>query len=339
MARCVKVRRKEAEKLRQKLIAQGLFDPGFVPLREGDFVFFAVKKQPKGTKVVAKELMRRQRQFASVHEALAGRLAKGELEELVRSFDVVGDVAIVEIPEGLKLKEGAVARAVMEVHRNVKVVAKKMGPMEGEFRVRKLKVIGGEKRTETTYKEHGVKMKLDLAKVYFSPRLAFERSRIAELVESGENILAMFAGVGPFPLVIARRKPKVKIAAVELNPDAVRFMRENVKMNRLGESITPILGDVRTVVPKKFRGWADRILMPLPKGAHEFLHEAFVAAKKGAVVHFYTFGKVGSKYEDAVKLVKEAAEKEKRKVKVLNVRTVRPYAPDVDQVVVDFRVA
>lgn len=338
MANCVRVRRKEAERLRQKLIADGLFDPSFVPLREGEFVFFAVKKAPAGMETAAKALMPRQRKFASIQEALYGKLTPKELEGLVRSFDVVGDVAVVEIPEGLEKKENEIAKAVMDVHRNVKAVAKKMGPMEGEFRVRKLKVIGGEKRTETLYKEHGTRMKLDLATVYFSPRLAFERGRIAGEVKSGESILAMFAGVGPFPLVIARRKPHVKIAAIELNPAAVKFMIENIKLNKLEGSITPILGDVRKVVPKKFAKWADRVLMPLPMGAHEFLREAFLAAKKGAVVHFYTFGRIASKYEDAKKLVKEAAKKEKRKVRIVSCRTVRPYAPDVDQVVVDFKV-
>lgn len=337
MANCVKVKMKEAERLRQKIIAEGVFDPSFVPLREGEFVFFAVKKAPKGMRAAKKELMPRQRKFASVQDALSGKLSAKEAEELVRSFDVIGDVAIVEVPAGLEKREKEIAGAVMDVHRNVKAVAKKMGPMEGEFRVRRLKIIGGEKRTETLYKEHGVKMKVDLATAYFSPRLAFERGRIAGEVKSGESVLAMFAGVGPFPLVIARKKPLAKIAAVELNPDAMKFMKENVKLNRLGGSITPIFGDVRKVVPKRFTNWADRIIMPHPTGAHEFLHDAFIAAKKNAVVHFYTFGKIAKKYEDAKRIVKDAAKKERRKVKIISCRTVRPYAPGVDQVVVDFK--
>ena len=336
MATCVKVRQKEAEKLRQRIIAEGVFDPSFIPLREGEFVFFAVKKTPKGMKTSRKGLIPRQRKFASIQDALSGKLGERELAQVVRSFDVVGDVAVVEIPAGLERREREIAKAVMEVHRSVKAVAKKMGPMEGEFRVRRLKVIGGEKRTETLCKEHGVRMKVDLATAYFSPRLAFERGRIAGEVKSGENVLVMFAGVGPFALVIARKKPLARIAAVELNPEAVKFMRENVKLNNLGKSITPVLGDVRKVVPKRFAGWADRVLMPLPMSAHEFLHEAFVASKKGATVHFYTFAKTG-KEKGAVDEVRKSAKREKRRFKVLNMRTVRPYSPGVNQIAVDFK--
>lgn len=337
MAKCVKVERGKGEETRQRLIAFGVFDHSFVPESDEEFVYFAVKKPVKGLKIVQRKLRSRERKFRSVEEALSGKLSPRELEGLVRSFDVVGDVAVVEIPEKLAKKEKMIAEAVMEVHRNVKAVARKMGPMEGEFRVRKLKVIAGERRTETVYKEHGCMMKVDLAKAYFSPRLAFERKRIAEQVKRGEKILAMFAGVGPFPLVIAKRQPNVEIAAVELNPDAVKFLKENVRMNRMEKVIKPILGDVHRIVPKKFRGWADRIIMPLPKGAHEFLHEAFLAARKGAVVHFYTFARSGREKE-AAKVVREAARKEGRKVEILSMRTVRPYAPGIDQVVVDFRI-
>ncbi len=338
MAKCVKVEKKNGEATRQKLIAAGAFDPSFVPEADEKFVYFAVKKPVKGMKIVERRLRSRERKFRSIQEALRGKLSEKELEEVVRSFDVVGDVAIVEIPLGLQAKEKLIAEAVMEVHRNVKAVARKMGPMEGEFRVRKLKVIAGEKRTETLYREHGAMMRVDLAKAYFSPRLAFERKRIAEQVRKGERILAMFAGVGPFPLVIARKQPNVEIAAVELNPDAVRLMKENLKLNHAEGSVKAILGDVHAVVPKRFKGWADRILMPLPKGAHEFLGDAFLAARKGCVVHFYHFGPVGKAAAEAKGMVRKAARKAGKKAEFLGERVVRPYSPQAEQIVLDFKV-
>ena len=340
MALCVKVPKRKGEETRQKLIAEGVFDPTFIPCKEGEYIFFPVKEKPSGVDfpVVRKELMTRKRRFHSLEEALRGKLKPEELEELVRSFDIVGDIAVLEIPEPLEEKERLIAKAVMDVHRNVHVVAKKASPMGGEFRVRKLEILAGEKRTETIYKEHGCKMKVDLAKVYFSPRLSFERQRIASQVRKGERILAMFAGVGPFPLVIARRQPNVEIAAVELNPDAVRLMEENIRLNRLEKSIRPIHGDVREVVPQQFSGWADRILMPLPKDAHEFLNEAFIAARKGCIVHFYHFAPIGRSFAEARRLVREAARKAGRKVEFLVERVVRPYSPQTEQVVIDFRV-
>ena len=340
MALCVKVPKKKGEETRQKLIAEGIFDPSFVPLKNGEFVFFPVKKKPASVDfpVVRKELMTRKKRFHSLEDALRGELTPDELDGLVRSFDIVGDIAVLEVPDALRKKERAIAKAVMDVHRHVHVVAKKASPMSGEFRVRKLKIIAGEKRTETLYTEHGCKMKVDIAKVYFSPRLSFERQRIASQVKKGERILAMFAGVGPFPLVIAKRQPHVEIAAIELNPDAVRLMEENIRLNRLEGVIKPILGDVREVVPRQFRGWADRVLMPLPKDAHEFLSEAFIAARRGCMVHFYHFAPIGKSFTEARKLVRAAAKKAGRKVEFISERVVRPYSPQTEQVVIDFKV-
>ncbi|MFH1470254.1 MAG: class I SAM-dependent methyltransferase family protein, partial [Candidatus Micrarchaeota archaeon] len=194
-----------------------------------------------------------------------------------------------------------------------------------------------EKKTETSYRESGCSFLLDPAKVYFSPRLSFERERIASLVQSSERVLVMFAGVGPFPIVIAKKKPGAVVAAIELNPAAFEYMVRNIKSNKLETKITPVCGDVVEAIPELFRGWADRVLMPLPKGAEEFLDVALMAAKKGATIHVYTFTKIG-KEEGKVEEVVARIEKLGRKAKLLSFRTVRPFAPHVDQISVDVEV-
>ena len=141
----------------------------------------------------------------SLKEALSSKFSEEELRHLTKAFDIIGDIAIIEIPDELVSREKEIAEAIMQVHRNVKVVAKKLGGMTGEYRVRPLKIIAGENRTETEYHENGCRMRFDVAKTYFSVRLSHERERIAAQVKDGENILALFAGVGPFPLVIARK--------------------------------------------------------------------------------------------------------------------------------------
>jgi len=230
-----------------------------------------------------------------------------------------------------------IAEAVLSVHKNIKVVAKKMGPMEGEFRVRKLRVIAGENRTETIYKENGVRMKLDVAKVYFSVRLGTERKRISELVTPGERILALFAGVGPFALVIAKSHPDAEIVAIELNPDAVRYMEENIKLNKF-KKIKAVLGDAREVVVREYLNWADRVTMPLPKSADAFLDVAIAGVKDGGVVHFYAFANEADPYSGPRKKIEEEARKAGASIEFLNEKIVRPYAPRVVQVVIDFRV-
>ena len=112
-----------------------------------------------------------------------------------------------------------IAEAILKMHKNVRTVLRKMGAMEGVFRVRKMQHVAGEKRTTTLYTEHGVKMMLDVSKVYFSVRLSNERKRIASQVKKGEKILALFAGVGPFPLVISKKHPDTEIVAIEQFPE------------------------------------------------------------------------------------------------------------------------
>jgi len=281
----------------------------------------------------------------SLKEALSTKFSEEELRHLTKAFDIIGDIAIIEIPNELQAREKEIAESIMQVHRNIKVVAKKLGGMAGEYRVRPIKVIFGENRTETEYHESGCRMRFDVAKTYFSVRLSHERERIAALVNNcdvkdGEKILALFAGVGPFPLVIARKnkgKP-LRIAAIEMNPDAAKYMKENVRLNKMDGIIEPIEGDARKVVMDRFRNWADRVLMPLPKSAHDFLDVAFAGAKNGAIVHFYSFAEEEKAFEDAKEKVDNAAKEAKTKVEILNQKIVRPYAPHIVQTVTDFRV-
>jgi len=340
MVECVRVQEKKAEPVRRKLVQKKLVHPEYKIERENGFVFFPItsSKGLSGYEVVEREPQKRELGPNSIKEALEGKLSENELEELVTSFDVVGDIAILEIRDSLKEKEKEIADAVLEVHKSINTVTKKASAMKGEYRVRELEVIGGEDKTEAVYRESGCVMKVDLAKVYFSPRLSFERLRVAKKVGPGEKVLVMFAGVGPFALVIAKNQPKATVKAIELNPIGVEYMEKNIALNKMSKQIEAIQGDVKEVVPKRFAGWADRVLMPLPKGAHEFLSEAILACKPGGIIHFYHFEETPGEVEKARKVVEDAAAKAGRKAEFLEGRVVRPYAPTINQVVVDARV-
>ncbi len=339
--RFLKVPRKDGERTRQELLAAGVLDNGYPISSEGEFIFLplaasAKEGLPAGAKfeVVEREAERRERPPKKLIDALSGLLTEAERDALVASFDIIGDIAIVEIPDELGPKEKEIGEALLKVHKNVKTVLKKLGPMEGEFRVRRLGFLAGEDRTETTYRENGVPMRLDVAKVYFSVRLASERKRIAELVEPAERVLVLFAGVGPFALAIAKKRPDAHITAVEINPDAVRYMKENITLNRF-RGIEPLQGDARDAVRSLPAGSFDRVVMPLPKSAEEFLDVAFAALKDGGVVHFYTLADASDPFGEAMEKAVLKAEKSGVSVEIQSQRIVRPYSPLVVQVVLD----
>jgi tRNA (guanine37-N1)-methyltransferase len=332
----LKVPREMAESTRLKLVEAGLFSKDYDVINEGEHVLFPVTGGFGDLELVEREAERRPLQHRSLEEALSPLLSAEELEQLTKSFDTIGDIAIIEIPPALEAKEKGIGEALLKVHRNLRSVFKKLGPMEGEYRIRRLGLIAGEGGTGTVYKEHGVLMRLDVSKVYFSVRLSHERKRIADLVREGEKVLVLFAGVGPFALVIAKGHPEAEIVAVELNPEAVALMEENIRLNRAG-NVKAVLGDAREAVLKDYVGFADRVIMPLPKSAHEFLDAAFAAVKDGGIIHFYALADSENPFEDAMGKVEEAAMGSRDVAQILchSRRIVRPYSPDMVQVVLD----
>ena len=334
MVLCVKVERKKAEGARKKLASDGVLDNSFSPENDGEFVYFPVKSAPAGMKTAKRNLAKRQEFGKSIKGELEGKLTAKEADELVGSFDIVGDIAVVEIPDALEKKEKLVADAILKNHHNIKTVAKKTGGTAGEFRIRPVKVIAGEKRTHTVYREGGCDFELDLNKTYFSSRLGTERGRLVELVGKGENVLVPFAGVGPFAIRIGKAMPSANVVGIELNPEAAEFFGKNIDRNKC-TNVSVLVGDVSEILPNDFAGWADRAAMPLPMDGGKFLKSIIPCLKKGGVLHYYSFGSVGNPFEAAEKQVKDEAAKLGRKTEILFRRVVRPYSKDTEQVVID----
>jgi tRNA (guanine37-N1)-methyltransferase len=220
------------------------------------------------------------------------------------SYDVVGDIAIVRLTERSRKYCEKIAEAVMAVHKNVKTVLTQASAVGGEFRVRRLEYVAGERKTCTVHRESGCLFSVDVEKCYFSPRLFYERMRIARLVECGETVVNMFAGVGCFSVVMAKHAEVEKVYSIDVNPGAVQQMRENVRMNRVYGRVVPMFGDAREVVEERLCHVADRVLMPLPAKSLEYLPYAMLALKeKGGWVHYYDF-EHAAKDEDAVDKVR-----------------------------------
>ncbi|MEM5790661.1 MAG: class I SAM-dependent methyltransferase family protein [Candidatus Aenigmatarchaeota archaeon] len=273
-------------------------------------------------------------------EILKGKLSEEELKILPRSFDIIGSrekaIAITEIPEGLKGKEKIIAEGIMKLNKNVKTVLKKVSERKGIERLREYEFLAGDENTEVVHKEFGYLLKLDPRKVYFSPREAEERQRIANKVKDSEKVLVMFSGIAPFCIAIAKKK-NVKVYGIEINEEAHRYAKINVGMNGLSDKVVLIKGDVRKICPK-LKEKFDRIVMPLPLGSENFLDLAFKCIKKGGIIHFYNWGSEENLYENGIKGIEKEARKLKKKVKILEMRKVLPYAPKRWKVCIDLKV-
>jgi len=271
-----------------------------------------------------------------IKDVLKEVLSEEEIKNLRSSFDIVGNIAIIEVPEELENKEKIIAEALRKVHKNVKTICRRLDERKGKFRLRKIKKILGES-TETVHTEFGCKFKLDVKKVYFSPRESTERKRIADLVNDGETILVMFAGVGPYAIIIGKHKNVKKIYCVEINKNACEYMKENVKLNKLEGKIETICGDVKDVC-ETFYGRCDRVIMPLPLEGYKYLPIALKCLKKNGFIHFYHTGHENELFKEAEIHVKKACMEAGKKFKIVNRKKVLPYAPRVWKICLDVKV-
>ncbi|MBD3354616.1 class I SAM-dependent methyltransferase family protein [Candidatus Woesearchaeota archaeon] len=272
----------------------------------------------------------------SLKQALKKKLNKKELSLVVTSYDMVGDIAIIEIPIELEKKEKIIAKTLLDLHKNINVVVKKAGVHKGVYRTQNMFILAGEDRKETVHRENNIEIKLDIEKVYFSVRLSTERKRIMEQVKKDEEVLVMFSGVSPYCLVIAKNTDAKRVYGVEINPAAHKYAEENVKLNKLDGKIKLYNGDVRMVVPR-LRKKFDRVLMPLPKEGEGFLDVALKAVKEEGRIHFYDF-----EHEKDINLakekVKESCRKFKKKCRILRTVKCGQVGPREYRLCVDFKV-
>ncbi|MCX8151192.1 MAG: class I SAM-dependent methyltransferase family protein [Candidatus Bathyarchaeota archaeon] len=291
-------------------------------------------------KLGAKSFLKKNKQPQTLADVLKNELEPTLLGALPRAIDVVGDIAIIEIPPRLEAYKHLVGNAILKTHKNIRTVLAKAGAVKGTYRLREFEFIVGEQKTKTLHKENGCSYFVDVAKAYFSPRLSSEHNRVASLVQSGENIVDLFAGVGPFVVLIAKKHPDVKVYGVDINADAIDLLKKNARLNRVENRVYAVAGDARQVVNEKLEGVADRVIMNLPETAVEFIDTACKALKSsGGVVHFYGFVRLNESIENLKQRFVAAVEKSGRQVKIFSyIKPVRETAPREYQVVLDTKI-
>ncbi|MDO5852007.1 MAG: class I SAM-dependent methyltransferase family protein [Methanobacteriaceae archaeon] len=262
-------------------------------------------------------------------EYLNTNIDKEKLDKIHRSFDIIGNTVIIEIPEELEKEKYQIAEAILKFTKRQNVYNKK-SKIQGITRTRKLEHLVGTKNPETIHKEFNLKFKLNIETVYFSPRLATERKRIVEQVKENETIIDFFAGIGSFPISIANKK-ETKIYSVDINPEAYKYMQENIKLNKLKGNIIPIQSDINKIIDELPP--ADRIIMNLPGTAKEFLPLAIEKIKKPGIINYYEFT---TDPQNAIESIKKI--NKKYNTKILNVHKVRSQGPKVWHVAVDAQI-
>lgn len=329
MPRCIRIPKAEGESVRSRLVDADLLDKRYKIRAEGDFLIMPVLCDFfEGYEATEAKVEERTERPADYREVLD--FPDWLAEELPNSYDIIGDIALIKLTETLLPYKEQIGEAMIEASPNIRAVMSDRG-VKGEFRIRELEKIAGTGTSETVHKEFGTKIATDPSLVYFNPRLAGERARIALEVKKGEVIIDMFAGVAPFPLVISKlARPKI-VYAIDLNPEAERFMKKNIGLND-AECIVPIIGDAREAV--KNLPPADRIIMNLPQSSEEFLDSALESAKSGATIHLHRVLE-RTDPENFVSDIVDKAKAEGYDISVVRISELKTYSPTMSVYVFD----
>ena len=270
-------------------------------------------------------------------KALASVLSEKESEDLISAFDQIGDIIIVRIPVTLLSKKKIIGKTLLNEVKIVRSVYYQASDVEGDFRTRNLEIIAGEDNTETEYKEFGCKFIVDVEKAFFSPRLSTERERIANLIQEGEIVTNMFAGVGMFSIMSAKKK-KCIVYSLDINPIASKLCEKNIELNKLAGKIISINGDASKIIREQLEDKSDRTLMLLPERSDEFLESAINTTKNGGIIHYYSHIHADKKSEAAKLSEEHYLQVTPVKSEILNSKIVRAVGPRYYQTVVDVKI-
>ncbi|MFW5900851.1 MAG: class I SAM-dependent methyltransferase [Halodesulfurarchaeum sp.] len=317
---CVRVERSDGESTRHRLAEQGLLAEQWDLDASEDYIYIPVSDPaavPTDLTVVSHDPPKRHSQ--TMPKDLLG---------VEPRYERLGELAIIDEDDPERAEE--VATALWQSDLPIEGVLNRASKIKGQTRTREWDVLRGD-TTRTVHREYGSEFELDLAEMYFSPRLATERHRVIQQVSPGERVFDMFAGVGPFAIPMAQRGGTV--IATDVNETAIEFLRENARRNDVEDAVTGLIGDVRTVATD-YENWADRIVMNLPHSANEFVETAVKLASDRATLHYYDIQHESAPFEPGETAIRDAAEPA-YEVTVETRHEVRTYAPHEVNVVLD----
>lgn len=319
---CVRVDRHVGERTRKELEAAGHREFDAAIDSDEEYVYIPVVDPaalPEEYEVVQRDVQPRE-----------DHTMPEDLLEFTPTYERLGDLVLLQEPDPTRAQ--AAAEAFMNSDLPVTAVLNQVSEVAGVHRVADWELIAGD-HTETTHREYGAELVVDPTKAYFSPRLATERNRVINQIEPGEQVIDMFAGVGPYAIRAAMAGAEV--VAVDINPEAAQYCRENAERNDVSEQVTVIEGDIEEIVDS-YRDWADRLIMNLPHTAADYLDTASELAGTSCRVHYYDIRPEVEAFdgEEAVR----AAFESRYHVEVINRQTVRSYAPGVVNVCLDIDV-
>ena len=218
-------------------------------------------------------------------EQIASKIDSELHHYLPRKWKKIGDIVILDLSKTENEKE-KIAEIYAQV-LNVKTIIQK-NKISGELRKPEDTELLYGKETVTEISEYGIKYKLDLAEIMWSPGNTGWRSalsgpeKVSEFYtfDKPKTIIDYFAGIGYFSIQMAKGYPEAEIIAIDKNPRSIEYLTLNAKNNSVNIKI--INDDCRNIELK-----ADVIHLGYIGNTIDFLEHAHNCLNDNGTVIFH----------------------------------------------------
>ncbi|MCY3410947.1 MAG: class I SAM-dependent methyltransferase family protein [Candidatus Heimdallarchaeota archaeon] len=310
----IRVSKLDASMMLSLIRQKGLLDNSWKVFNDNDFVYIPINLPfdliiPHGIdhKLGDFQFPVSTSKKTSIFDILAEIIHPSLHHQIPKAFDIIGEIAVVDISEEILHEQLAIGKAILQHNPKIKTVFRKSGKVDGSYRIRSLEHIAGINTHTTIHREHNLRFYVDVGKVYFSPRLATEHDRIARQVEEGERVYDMFCALSPFSLHILKYV-SADILVVDLNPHVEILIEKSIQLNKQlhGKPIIRI-GDAHEINMQLLQEEKifDRIIMNHPSGSLDFISEAIQLLDTHGIIHLYLFAPVVSYQEYCISILAE----------------------------------
>ncbi|MHA1370534.1 MAG: class I SAM-dependent methyltransferase [Promethearchaeota archaeon] len=305
---CLKIRKEKAQALKEYLARENVLDRNRKPVIKDNHVYFPVVAIPRGFEksklynycseepgACPADSRKKKGKLVAL---ISDKIPSDKIDSVPRSFNIIGSILIIEIKDELKEYSGLIIEKLLKIHPNIRTIYNKKSKRDGQHRTHQLEFLYGEDDPITVHLENGCRFKIDVRSTFFDPRLSNEHKRIVDLIERKKagpeiRILDLFCGIGPFVVPMAKLGNTI-IYCVDVNPIAIDFLKQNLKLNKINENKVHIfLMDANKFLTRTFQELIetpvfDHVILNLPHHAYEFIAKCYSIVKNTGYLHWYT---------------------------------------------------
>jgi tRNA wybutosine-synthesizing protein 2 len=259
--------------------------------------------------------------YQKLVDNLDGKIPASKLDGLPHRYQIIGDVFLFKLLNpGMYRYRKKIGKAVIEIFPYIRSVLLVKG-VKTKKRVPDTEHVAGSKNTLTIHTEHGIKYCFDPRKIMFSKGNNFEKLCLLKKICKSDTVVDMFAGIGYWSLVVAKKSKKVY--SIDVNSDSIESLEKNCFLNNI-DNIEILEGDCR-----KYSGLlsdtANKVIMGY-FGTKKFFSDGLDIVKSGGIIFYHDLVAVDSVSKLKSELV-GIAKKKGIVIKFLSTRKVKSYKP------------